>query len=148
MQDQAMPQKSWFGRNWKWVVPVGCLTPILVCGGFFTLIFGAVFGMIKSSDVYQQSLAMVQSDPAVIAELGDTIEPGFFVTGNISIQNSAGDADIFYSVSGPMGQGQVHAVATRSQSVWMFDTVKITIGSNVIDVLANVEKASDPAAKP
>ena len=46
MQDQAMPQKSWFGRNWKWVVPVGCLTPILVCGGFFTLIFGAVFGML------------------------------------------------------------------------------------------------------
>src|SRR5437762_5564299 len=27
-----MPRPNWFERNWKWVVPVGCLLPVLLVG--------------------------------------------------------------------------------------------------------------------
>ena len=56
--DQSQ-KRSWWNRNWKWVVPAGCLTPILVCGGFITLVFVFVFGAIKSSDVYIDSNVLI-----------------------------------------------------------------------------------------
>jgi hypothetical protein len=153
MNDQTLPQKSWFGRNWKWVVPVGCLTPILVCGGFFTLIISFVFGMIKSSDPYTQSLVMVKNNQQVIEHLGTQIEPGFLVTGNINVNNSSGDADISYSISGNNGfDGDVHVTATRTQGVWTFDSIKVVIDlgprTAIVDVLADLEKNSDATAKP
>ena len=37
---EAQKQKSWFGRNWPWIIPVGgCLTVIL----FFVFGIGAIF---------------------------------------------------------------------------------------------------------
>lgn len=35
MTPQPPPaQQSWFGRNWKWLVGLGCLGSLLCCGGF------------------------------------------------------------------------------------------------------------------
>lgn len=117
------PRRSWWGRHWKWVVPVGCLLPILICGGFFALIFSLVFGMMKSSDVYVQSLAAARSDAQLQAELGTPIEPGFLVTGNINISGSSGHADISYNVSGPKGSGTIYAVADKAAGQWTFQTL-------------------------
>ena len=53
------PQRSWWSRNWKWVVPVGCLVvllPILALGGFIGGILAIVFGSIKSTDVGQEAI--------------------------------------------------------------------------------------------
>lgn len=60
-QQQRPPgrQRSWFGRNWFWLIPLGCLTPILCCGGGIVLLFG----MLKSSGAYTQSLERVQQHP-------------------------------------------------------------------------------------
>ena len=49
--------KNWWSRNWKWFVPTGCLTIVLACGGFVTLIFTIVLGSMKSSGVYNETLA-------------------------------------------------------------------------------------------
>ena len=59
------PQRSWWGRNWYWVVPVGCLVPLLVCGGGLVLIFTSALGIIKSSDVYKDALSRAKESPAV-----------------------------------------------------------------------------------
>ena len=101
MQDAV--KRSWWSRNWKWVVPVGCLTPIVICGGGATLIVALVFGVIKESGAYQDSLAQAQTDARVVAALGTPIEPGFFVMGNIEVNGPAGTADLSYSISGPNG---------------------------------------------
>lgn len=29
-----MQQPSWFSRNWKWLLPVGCVLPMMCCGVF------------------------------------------------------------------------------------------------------------------
>ena len=125
MNEQA--QRSWWSRNWKWVVPTGCLAPVLLCGGFVTLIFTLVFGVIKSSAPYTESLATVRANSQVQQQLGDAIEPGFFVTGNIESSGASGHADISYSVSGSKGSGTVYAVADKAEDAWTFTKLALKL---------------------
>src|SRR5437773_12511954 len=68
-----MPQPNWFGRNWKWVVPVGCLLPVLLVGGCGLMVFFFATGIMKQSDAYKIALARAQTNPAVIEAIGSPI---------------------------------------------------------------------------
>ena len=125
MTDQPTP--SWFNRNWKWVVPVGCLTPLIMCVGLPLLILSVVFGALKSSDAYTRSLAAVQASPTAREKLGQPIEPGYFLSGRINVNGPNGHADISYPVTGPKGSGTVHAVADKAAGTWTFTTMKLQI---------------------
>jgi len=109
------------------VVPVGCLAPVLACGGFVTLILMLVFGLIKSSAPYTESLAAVRANAEVQRELGLPLEPSFFVGGSVNTSGNSGDADISYSVSGPKGTGTVYAVAGKEAGEWKFSTLVLEL---------------------
>lgn len=94
MSTPVPAQPGWWQRNWKWCVPVLgalllALSVAVVLGGVALLL-----GAIKSSGAYQHALARAQSDPAVIAALGEPIRAGWFVQGNISTSGASGDADL------------------------------------------------------
>ncbi len=131
-------RSSWWKRNWKWVVPVGCLTPVLMCGGFFVLIFSLVFGLLKSSDAYTDSLAAARSSTQLQAALGTPIEPGFLVMGDIEVSGSEGFADITYNIFGPNGEATMFVVAYRSAGQWTYETLvaEIETTGDQIDLLA------------
>jgi hypothetical protein len=116
-------RRSWWGRNWFWVVPTGCLIPVVVCAGFVALILTVVFGAIKSSAPYTESLAAVKQHRQAQELLGEPIEPGFFVTGSINVSGSSGDANISYSVSGLKGSGTVYVVAEKKAGEWDYETM-------------------------
>jgi Cytochrome oxidase complex assembly protein 1 len=118
---------SWWGRNWKWVVPVGCLTPLVLCGGFIALIFALVFGAIKSSDVYKEAVARAKEAPAVQSALGTPITEGMFVSGNLNTGGASGSADLAIPISGPKGSGTVYAVATMVGGKWTFTTLEVAV---------------------
>lgn len=120
-------KKGWFGRNWKWFIPAGCLTIIVMIGVFVAAIMVFVFGAIKSSDVYQQALTKARSNTAVTRELGEPIEPGWLVSGSINVSNGAGDANLSIPVSGPKKSGTVYALATKKQGKWEFSTLELEV---------------------
>lgn len=128
--DPTPPRRSWWGRNWKWVVPVGCLTPIILCGGLLTMIFTVAFGTIKSSEPYKQSLAQVQQSADVQAALGTPIEAGWLVGGNIDLESANGSANLVYNVSGPKGGATVQAVANKSAGTWTFESISVIDHAN------------------
>lgn len=133
-------EKTWWSRNWKWVVPVGCGVPVLillVCGGLLFGIFYWVMGLIKGSDAYTDSLQMVQQNALVQAELGTPIEPGYWVMGEINLTNNSGDADISYSVSGPQGEGTVYVVAEKAAGQWDFKLIRFVHMGNEIILVDN-----------
>ena len=138
--DYAEPRrKSWWGRNWFWVVPLGCLTPIVAVVGCVVIAFFAVEGLIKSSDAYTQSKAAVISNEKVRAALGEPIEAGMFVTGKVNVSTNGGNADIFYSLAGPKGGASVHAVAEKKAGQWVFRTNHVVINptNEELDVPVN-----------
>ncbi len=120
-------RKGWFGRNWKWFVPVGCLSFILMVVVFVAAIVYFAFGSIKSSDVYKQALSKTRSNAEVIRELGEPIEPGWLISGNISVNDSSGKADISIPVSGPKKSGTVYVVATKKMGKWDIYGLEIAI---------------------
>ncbi|HTK77961.1 MAG TPA: cytochrome c oxidase assembly factor Coa1 family protein [Gemmataceae bacterium] len=125
-------ERGWWSRNWKWVVPVGCLAPVVVCCGGIGALVTFVFGAIKSSEPYRDAVARAEASPALQAELGQPIRPGFFPTGSIHVGLDApgrrtGHADLSIPVSGPKGTATVRAVAENSDAGWTFTTLEAVI---------------------
>ena len=119
--------RSWWSRHWKWVVPVSVVAPILVCGGFMTLVVTMAFGMIKSSGPYEEAVAAARGDTAVVAALGLPIEEGFFVMGSIEVSPSSGYAELAIPISGPKGGGTIFVVAEKYSGTWTYDQMEVSV---------------------
>lgn len=102
------------------------------------LIIMLVFGMIKSSDPYTDSLAQALANPEVQAALGSPIEAGFGVMGNINVSGSSGDADLSYTITGPQDSASVFVVAEKSGGQWYYSTMEVQVLATAdrIDLLA------------
>ena len=120
-------EENWWSRNWKWFVPVGCLGTILIFSAFIVLILSLIFGIMKSSDVYRDALETARADSAVVEALGVPIEEGWFVTGNIDVSGSSGDADLAIPISGPRGKATLYVKAAKSAGQWEYSTLVVDL---------------------
>ena len=124
----AMPQPpGWWSRNWKWFVPLGCLTMLGLVLTFVAVIVVIVFGAMKSTDVYKSGLAQAQNHPAVIAALGTPIDDGLFLTGKTNVTGSSGEADLSVPISGPKGKGTLYIVAKKSAGEWTYEKLVVEL---------------------
>lgn len=128
MELEQKEQKSWFGRNWMWVIPVGgCLTLIIVAIlGAGTLFFG-VTKMFSSSEPYEYALAKARSNEQVIAALGPPIEADGIINGNITYKNDSGEADFRIPIAGPKGQARIVVVATKNKDEWSYTVLSVQL---------------------
>lgn len=140
-QPPPPPQRSWWSRNWKWALPVGgCLLPLVLCGGggliFFFGVYGAITGAIRSSDAYSEGMARARANPEVVAALGEPIESGFWIGGNIETSGPSGTVDVSIPISGPKGSGTLYVEGTRSANRWQYSTMAVEVPgrSTPIDV--------------
>jgi hypothetical protein len=125
----AQPQESnWWSRNWKWFVPVVGLTGLALIAGFVFAILSFVYGMMKSSDAYQQALSRAKENPAVISALGSPIAEGYFTTGNISVGDKSGNAELAIPISGPKGKGTIYVEARQSAGEWSYSVLAVQVG--------------------
>ena len=120
-------QKGWFGRNWKWFVPVGCLGMVLMIVVFVAAVAYFALGSIKSSYVYKEAIAKTRSNAAVVRELGEPIEPGWLISGRINVNESSGNADVSIPVSGPKKSGKVYVSAVKKLGKWDFSALEVEI---------------------
>lgn len=125
------PRPNWWSRNWKWALPVGgcggCLFFLLIIAIFFSSIFLAVFGAMKSSDVYKTALSRAKSNPAVIEALGEPVKEGFLTSGSTNVNGASGSADLAIPISGPRGKGTIYVVATKSAGQWSYSRLEVEI---------------------
>jgi hypothetical protein len=144
------PPRSWFGRNWIWVVPVGCLTPVLLCGGCFALIFFGVTGLIKSSEPYGEAIAKAKANQEVRNQLGEPIAVGYWTTGSVQVSNGTGSANFIIPISGPKKSGIVFVEATKNAGKWEYSKLEVQpVGSDKrIDLRTpELKPAPKPAPK-
>jgi hypothetical protein len=106
---------------------VGCLSGLVLLVGFVALILALVFGLIRSSDAYQQALAKARSSPAAAQVLGSPITEGYFTSGQINVNGASGNADLAIPVSGPKGKATLHVTASKSAGVWSFSTLVVEL---------------------
>jgi hypothetical protein len=137
MNASSAPQPNWWGRNWKWFVPVLAAVMLALFAAFIAAIFAFVFGMMKSSEPYQEALTRATADPQIIQALGEPIESGYFVQGNINTDGPTGEAALAIPLKGPKGAAKVYVEATRSAGQWDYKTLVVQIegGNQRIDLL-------------
>ncbi|HEV8486035.1 MAG TPA: cytochrome c oxidase assembly factor Coa1 family protein [Blastocatellia bacterium] len=138
---QQPEKRGWWSRNWKWFVPVGCLSILAAVAVVIVLIVTLVFGALKSSDVYKQAMAKATANPTVISEIGQPIESGWMVSGSISVTGSSGEADISIPISGPKKSGTLYAVARKSAGEWKFSRLEVEVPNRPlrINLLSSAE---------
>lgn len=121
------PKRNWWTRNWKWFVPTGCLTILLLFALFFTSIVLFAFGIMKSTDIYKDALAKAQADPAVVEALGSPIKDGMIFSGKTDVNGASGEANLAIPISGPKGKGTIYAVAEKSAGLWNYSILAVEI---------------------
>jgi TonB family protein len=142
-QPQQQP-KGCLGRNWKWAVPLGCVTLILVLVAAGGAIFLFAMSAIKSSDVYRGALERAQSNPEAVALLGEPIKDGWLVKGTVSFNGGSGNASFEIPVSGPKNSGTLYVRAVNEGGAWMYEKLDLsTASSEKVSLLAT---AIDPPA--
>ncbi|RZS99573.1 cytochrome c oxidase assembly factor Coa1 family protein [Aquimarina brevivitae] len=126
--NNQIQQKSWFSRNWPWVVPVGgCLTLIIL---FFVFLGSVIFGVseiMTNSDPYNDALAKVKEDSYVVGILGEPIEKDGMMQGNISYTNGKGKVNIAVPIKGPKGEAKIYVVGKKEFDEWDYQEMYVII---------------------
>jgi len=118
-----MRERTWFERNWKWLAAAAILFVFLFIAGIIFL----VSRIMRSSDVYQQGVAVAQHDPQVITALGDPVEAGFFTAGTVSVSGPSGSADLAIPLAGPKGEGVLYVVAEKEAGAWTMSILEVEV---------------------
>lgn len=141
---QQPPATAKSGRSCLfWLLPIGCLGVLLVCGGFGV---AAYFGMNAMKDLapFKAAVESAQNSPEVQEILGDNIQGGWQIQGNISVQNQEGDVDMSIPVTGTKGSGRVHIRGKLINGQWVYDELYFTSDSgDRVDLLGEAVEEAD-----
>jgi hypothetical protein len=121
----AKQPADWWGRNWKWFMPVMAAGGLAGMGCFVAMIMGYV----KSSDAYAGAMARARAAPSVIDAIGTPIRDAYFVSGNISVSGQTGAADLAIPVKGPKGGASIFVQASKRLGAWHFDHMIVQVDS-------------------
>ena len=131
------PGTNWWGRNWKWFLPVGCLGTSILFAGFIASIMFIAFSAMKSSDAYKDAVAKASAHPLVQESIGTPIEEGMFASGKINVGGASGNASLSIPLSGPKGEAILYVKAEKSAGQWTYSilAVEIKATQQMIDLL-------------
>ncbi|HEV8577943.1 MAG TPA: cytochrome c oxidase assembly factor Coa1 family protein [Thermoanaerobaculia bacterium] len=134
----AVPPRNWWQRNWKWFIPVGCGSAVVLLALFILSIVFFVFSVIRSTDVFRDVTERAKANPEVRAELGEPVREGWWVSGNVETNGPSGTADISIPLKGSKKNGTVYAVARKSVGRWSYETLEVEVEGREqrIDLLA------------
>ncbi|KQO33205.1 hypothetical protein ASF10_19215 [Flavobacterium sp. Leaf82] len=135
--DYVEVRKSWWERNWKWFVPTGCVSILLIFVLFIAGIFFGVTSMLTNSDAYKGAMNEAQHNQLVIEKLGTPIEDDGMTSGSINTTNNdSGNCNLQIPIKGPKGKATLFVVAEK-KGVWKYSemTVFIKATKEEIDLL-------------
>ncbi|WP_274378603.1 cytochrome c oxidase assembly factor 1 family protein [Stigmatella aurantiaca] len=116
------------------------------CLGAFVAYF--VTSTIKSTDAYQQAVALVTANPEVQEALGTPIDFGW-PRGSVNTTNGEGRASISVPLEGPKASGTMRVEALAEGETWTLDLLQVEVpGRPAIDLLDQVGGRQDPELEP
>jgi hypothetical protein len=129
--------KSWKDRHPGWTIALAASLVVGVLVVFLCCVFGIIEYSFRHSDVYHMALERAGSNPEVVERLGQDIHSEWIWQGNISLQNSDGNANMTIPIAGSKGTGKIHLVAKKRCGLWSFNDLEFEpdSGSGSINLL-------------
>ena len=130
--------QSWWVRNWKWAVPVGCFGTVAFFVALGATIVMVVATAMTSSWAYTNAIELAESNQEVRAALGAPLEAGWFINGSMSVTGPSGEAELSIPMKGPRGWGTLYVIAEKRAGKWVFELVELEVAGleKRIDLLA------------
>lgn len=119
--------RSWFDRNWKWMVPVLFVVVVLAVAGFVGIILWAVEESIHSSYPYKYAVQRATESADVAEKIGSPFKTGWFTTGRINVHNNDGVAFFRIPVVGARANGTIVVNARKHAGRWTFQTLQVEV---------------------
>jgi hypothetical protein len=120
-------------------VPCGCGIALLIVGVIIGGVLFLAFGALKDSAPYQESVEQAVRHPEVIEALGNPVEPGWQLSGNLNVSGPSGEAEFSVPLKGPQGKGTLYVEATRRAGEWTVHLAEVEVQGRDqrIDLLAD-----------
>lgn len=136
MNNELVPQQSWWKRNWKWVLPVsGCLTLIIGVIILFSSIYFGVTNMMEGSQPYEYAFEFINNDEKLSEILGSPVEKNGMAQGNINWNNGSKSAKLTVPIAGPKGTGTLFIDATGEGDEWNYNEIRVEVNGQKFDFL-------------
>ncbi|WP_224364292.1 cytochrome c oxidase assembly factor Coa1 family protein [Hyalangium versicolor] len=133
------PQPSWWSRNWKWAVPVGCLGVMASCLCFGVIAVVTGLYATNKSPAAQNALAIAMADSEVQATLGTPIRDAGNWQSSVSYVNGQSQARFGIPLEGTKAQGLLRVEATKTGDDWSYQVLQVEVpGQPPIDLLDKV----------
>lgn len=129
-----MANKNWYQRNKKWFLPTVIIGPLLLMGCFVLVIITFVTSMMKNSEAYKMTMEEIKSNKECVAALGENIEDGYFIRGNINTTTSSGNANMYIPLKGDLGEATAHSICEREWFKWKIIDLNVKVGDKIIDI--------------
>lgn len=127
------------GPNWFIILPCGCLSIIGLIVVGVAVVFMGVFGALKGSDAYKESLAKAQASPQIKELLGEPIKDTFVVGGSVSTENGAEKVELVYPITGPKGAGAVTVSGEKpAGGTWTYTQMQVVVTADGKDTTVNL----------
>lgn len=136
MNNELLPQPSWWKRNWKWALPVGgCLTLIIGAIILFTSIYFGVTNIMEDSQPYEYAFELINQDEELLDILGSPIEKDGMVQGNINWKNGTKSAKMTIPVAGTKATGKLYINASGKDDDWIYHEIRVEVDEQEFDFL-------------
>ncbi|AKF83368.1 Cytochrome oxidase complex assembly protein 1 [Myxococcus fulvus] len=127
-EGSLVPQRGWWSRNWKWVVPVGCLGMLASCGCLGFAMVGLGVKSLSNMGAYTDAVAIAQSDAQVRRALGAPIQTGLPKQSAVQSINGQTHAKFTIPLDGPQADGTLFIDATKQgEDEWRYDTLAVEL---------------------
>ena len=129
--NNLVENKSWWNKNWKWIIPVFGIFLFSIFTISTTGIGENTFDVIKAyadPDLVETALNKAQENEEVKELLGtlEQVDKMAKLEGSVKYSNNDTSVDISVRVKGSKGNGRMRILAERSGGTWEYK--KIVIG--------------------
>ncbi|MDW5290348.1 cytochrome c oxidase assembly factor Coa1 family protein [Formosa sp. PL04] len=132
MNNELITQKSWWKRNWKWLVPLNAILLISIT----ILITSGISGMgadiaqaYSDTELYQKALEKVKSNQKVIQLLGDIepIDKLAILEGEVHYTHKNQTVNSSIRLKGTKGNARMDISADKINTEWIYTIINVRI---------------------
>lgn len=99
----------------------------LLLGVFAVVVVTVVTMSFRHSEVYEQAMAPASANSQGREQIGEAVKPAWFISGQLNVSGSTGNANLSIPISGPRGKGAIRVVANQTGGVWRFTDLQVTV---------------------
>lgn len=124
---EHLREKSWFTKNWGWLLGGGCLSIIIVV---VIIIAGAAYKIadaVKGSEPYAYAYSKAIENEEVIAALGEPIETNGLGNTKYNHTNGSSTANLIIPIKGQNNEGNITVEAEKINDEWTYNLMYVTL---------------------